>query len=500
MPNPLLLLLLVAAPPWPPPDMPTEAEFKQIQKIAAGARLQPSAKPPASVIDDSLPQPVTEAGMEAAIARFRNAWFLGSEFFGKQIVEVDAFLLPNAAWTKVTYAWTSPSGVEPQTLDLRSGRAEIPLNGKELLTAATAKVTIEAPSGFDEVTLPCGNAGKPEKQGALTFTIDSCDRDVFNVRIEGFEDDDQVVPLDAQKRPLAMNETARAPLFSGRDFDQVSYAEFKQGPGNTMRVRGRGKGTVAYLRWLRAKPGRKFELEVTALPEPKAEGFDPSARVRFASPKKATPELVRVAPKALALKLLSGRSCAAVGYNSPNVQLVFPQAGNSLLAKVKMVAPKVSGGAKGGFELETNGLDEDRLRYEWTLRAKGNDKSGAVFSFATLEAKATVEYPLKGETRRFENSSDAVTIAGHKVTVKLREGEELADGSGLQGVVAHDAEGRELRRFGYSESSGDEHTVLFMGPVATVKVNVVSQWVEKTVTAKLKPAPLRPKDKAGRCD
>lgn len=494
----VVLYLIIAALPWPPPEMPTEAQFKQIQKM--GARLQPSATAPPSVIDDSLPRPVSDAEMKAAIERFKNAWFLGSEFFGKQPVEVDAFLLPNAEWTKVTYQWTTPKVGEPQTLDLRSPRAEIPLDGKDPYTQAKAKVTLEAPAGFDEVTLPCGGNGKPEARGKMTFTLDRCDRDVFSVRIDGLEDDDRVVPLDADKNALDTGESSRGLLFSGKDIDQITYEEFKKGPGTTTRVEARAKGSVAYVRWLRAKPGKKIELEVTAVPEPKAEDFGPSSRVRYAAPAKPSPALTDVAEKSLALTLQSGRSCAVFGYNGPRIELVLPHTGNSLLAKVELAPPKVKGGSKGGFELETNGLDERLFHYHWTLRPKVETKDNAPFAFATVEAKASVRYPLHGETRRVEQASEAVAIAGHKVTLKLSDGEELADSSDVQGIAAFDRAGRELKRFNYSESSEDGQSFLFMGQVATVRLNVVSGWVEKTVTAKLKPAPLRPKEKAGLCE
>jgi len=495
----IALLLLAAAPTWPPPDMPTEAQFKQIQKMAAGARLQPSPTAPPSTVDDTGPKPFNDGEMKAGIERFQNGWFLGGEFFGKQMVEVDLFLLPNADWAKVTYQWISPRSAELQTLDFRSGRVEIPLDGKELLTEAKAKVTIEAPLGFDEVTIACGNIGKPEKRGTMTFTIDSCDRDVFNMRVDGFEENDRVVPLDAQKRALVTGESSHGVLFSGKDIDQVTYAEFKKGPSATTRISARAKGTVAFVRWLRAKPGKKIEIDVTAVPEPKAEGFGPSSRPRYAPPAMSTPALTTIDDKNIVLQLQSGRSCAMFGHNAPQIDLVLPQAGNSLLAKIELAPPKVKGG-KGGFELETNGLDERRLRYHWTLRPKVQSKKDTPFAFATIDAEATVQYPLKGETRRIDRPSDAVAIAGNRVSVKLQEGEELADTSELPGIKAYDRTGRELRRFNTSEWNDEGQTFHFMGQVASVQLNVVSQWVDRKITAKLKPAPLRPREKAGSCE
>jgi len=43
-------------------------------------------------------------------------------------------------------------------------------------------------------------------------------------------------------------------------------------------------------------------------------------------------------------------------------------------------------------------------------------------------------------------------------------------------------------------------TFRFMGQVANVQLNVASQWVDRKVTTKLKPAALRPKEKAGSCE
>ena len=501
--------------------MPSEEQFKKIQEMSKMTRIAPLGMAPADVIDDSLPKPVTAAAMKTAVDRFKNAWFLGSKFFGKQQVEVDAFHLPNPESTKVSYVWTAAVGADgksmlkaeakaAETLDMRSSQAAITLanpDDEAEMQQAKARVVIETPDGFDEATLPC-TAGAKETRGKVTLVLEGCDKDVLRLIVTGLEDGDRILPLNAQRQALESGESSKSYLFGdGRSIDQITYEEFKKGPGDATRVEMRAQGTVAAVRWLRPKAMKKVELEIVAEREPKPEDFGSKSKPRYEAPAAKEPVFTTVDAKTLALSFESGRACAVFGYNQPQIWLALPKAANTWLAKVELAPPKVKGGSKGGFELETNGLDEKLYRYKWTLAGKAD---GAPFSFASADVKATVKYPASVQSvvlapgKLAENGVSA-DFQGHKVTVVLSEGSELADGSGfgsakdLRGVIAFDASGMPLKAFAYTESSEAGTTYAFMGEVAKAKITTVSGWIEKKVAQKLKPGPLRPKDRAGNC-
>lgn len=495
---------------WPPPEMPDAVQFKAIQAQMRASHLAPSAKVPPAVWNTSLPRTVSEAEAKAALERFQRAFFVGGRLFGKQIVEADVFLLPNPEASTVRVTWTGAvddkgrsllgAKVEPAELDLRSGQVELPLRDPEdeaPLARATARVAIEAPTGFDELTVPCSEIGKPARSGSLNLAVEKCAGDVFVALVDGLGEADQVVPLDADKRALATSESMRMFLFSGKSLEDLTYEEFKKGPGKASRIEARAKGAVAFVRLLHPRAARKVELDVVATPEVPMEEFGPKSRVRYLAPPEPLPPFVSLEESALALALQSGRSCAMMGYNAPGIELVLPTAANSLMVKVELARPALTGGPKA-FEVEENGLDERRLRYRWTLRG-GGDKP---LSFKTLDATATVKYPLRVVTRTLKDGEAGAHIEGHKVTIPLGEDEELADGSfgRVQGILGYDAAGRALKPFGVRESNGEGVHTSFMGPVARVEVTTVSGWIERKVTARLKPAPLRPADRAGLCD
>lgn len=512
-PRPVLLLSFAVslAAAWPPPDMPDEAQFKLLQKQARAGHLAPAAKAPAPVLAPSTPVAASEAEAKAALDRFQRAFFLGGKAFGKQMAEADVFLLHNPDFTTVRVTWSSAvdgkgrsllaPDAAPEELDLRSGQVVVPLadpDDEAPVVKATGRVTVEAPSGFDELTLPCAEPGKAARSGRITLTVEKCAADVFVALADGLEEADQVVPLDADRRALASGESIRMTLFSGKSFEDLTYDEFKKGPGTSVRLETRAKGTVAFVRLLHPRGVRKAELDVVATPEPTLADYGPASRVRYQAPAAPLPPFAQLDESALALSLESGRSCAVMGYNAPGLVLVLPVAANSLLVRAELATPRLTGGPKAGFTVEENGLDEQRLRYRWTLRGTG----AAPLSFKTLEARATVKYPLSLVKRVLRKGDAGVVIDGHRVTVALAEGEELAEGAfgKVQGIVAQDAAGRPLKPFGMLEIDGEGVHAAFMGPVARVEVSTVAGWIERVLTAKLKPAPLRPADRAGLCD
>ncbi len=495
----MLSVLFFAAMPWPPPEMPSEADFKKIQLMAKEAVPHASPKAVKEALGDPLTPPATEAEISKAMDHFKDAWFIGTRFDQKQQVEIDTFFLPSKSQVRVT--WKSATGAKgqllaadaPKDVALDDAHTDIALSRAEDVTRAEAKVTVSVPTAVQEAILSCKEPGAKQMVGALNVTLVACDNDTFSVLGDDWNDADEVTALNADKKPLQSGESAELYLFSGKSIDQVSYEVFKKGPDKAAKHWARAQGKVAFVRVARASASKKIDLDVSVLPEASQQDFSAKSRPRYVLPGEDAHFVSLLTPP---LKLQSDRSCAMMGYNAPEIVVVFPDAPNSRLAKAELAPPKVKGG-KGKFQLTENGLDSRHPRYYWTLETE--DK---VFSFAQLSATATVKYPAVIET--VNGPHEGITIDGNKVSVAESLGELVEFSSslpaGFRGLRAFDASGGELKSFNQADGNGEATTYAFMGQVARVQLNVIKKWVTKTISATLKPSPLRPKDAAGDCN
>jgi len=472
---------MLAAMPWPPPEMPSEEQFKQFQAMEKSEQLTPSLKPVPEVLAPTAPHEWSEAEVARGLELFKNAWFLGPRAAEDQQFEVDTFHLPPMA--KVTAAWLAGGAIKGEAAKLlEHGSGQIALAADADVNEAKAKVTVDVPAEIVESVAACGGPSTPPL-GRL-----ACNNDWFQVDVDGMDDADLITPLNADQKPLATTgEQTRISLFSGdRTLDAISYDDFKKGPSTKERVSCKARGVVAFVRLGHVKTTKKHELDVVAMHETKQEEFSASSRPRYLRP--ADSEPTYGALTTVPLQLVSGRSCAAFTYNAPQIALVLPPVDNSQLAKPVLSRPQVA----GKFELVENGLEG--RRYLWTLEAKKPPV------FASLHATAKVQYPTQIEAV----SLPASAIHGSQVEVPVSVGELITAPSRLpasfQGLCAFAANGLPLKPFSSASGSDETMTYSFMGQVASAKLWVVRHWENKTVKAVLKPAPLRPKGREGICE
>ena len=115
-----------------------------------------------------------------------------------------------------------------------------------------------------------------------------------------------------------------------------------------------------------------------------------------------------------------------------------------------------------------------------------------------------VKYPLEVKTAVITPSqAGQVKIDGPFVTYAEDEGKTPDSSFGkLRPIRAYDAQGRQLARHGYSETTVDDNGadikhVSFYGNVARVEIDTVESWTELDLPYDLKPAPLFPEGHEG---
>ncbi len=232
----------------------------------------------------------------------------------------------------------------------------------------------------------------------------------------------------------------------------------------------------------------------------------------------ATPRFVTDAPKPAfkafseaqlkaALKVISARSYAVFGYNTPEVRLVLPKVANSSYASVEFGTATLldTKGKAVDFELEEGGFNEERSTAEIRFRMKEGD---GVLDYARARGVVKVKFPLAVRTTVVAKGKAApaelsVKIDGPYVSFN-DEAARLPDTSftHLKPLRAYDAAGKQLEQHGYSEASTDDDGVYrrrtsFYGNVARVELDTVDGWAELELPYDLKPAPLLPKGDEG---
>ena len=207
------------------------------------------------------------------------------------------------------------------------------------------------------------------------------------------------------------------------------------------------------------------------------------------------------------IKIVSRRSYAVFGYNTPEVRVKLPAVSNSHYAEIEFgPATLVSAaGRKVSFEQEHGGYQEETFSDEIRFRMANSDK---VIRFARVRGRVKVKYPLAVKTDVIKPGQAgppelAVTIDGPFVNyVESEDKTPQSSFSALKPLRAYDAQGRQLERHGYSETTTDDegrditHTS-FYGNVARVEIDSVENWAELDLPYDLAPAPLLPKGHEG---
>jgi hypothetical protein len=207
------------------------------------------------------------------------------------------------------------------------------------------------------------------------------------------------------------------------------------------------------------------------------------------------------------IQIVSTRSYAMFGYNTPEVQVKLPQVSNSTYSTIEFgPATLVSvTGQKVPFEPEESGYMEDKFASEIRFGAASGDQP---VRFAHARGRVKVKYPLEVKTAVSTPSDPgppevAVKIDGPFVAYAEDE-EKIPDPffTKLTPIRAYDAEGHQLKQYGSSSSGTDDDGtyrkhVSFYGNVARVEIDTVESWAELDLPYDLTPAPLLPKGHEG---
>ena len=207
------------------------------------------------------------------------------------------------------------------------------------------------------------------------------------------------------------------------------------------------------------------------------------------------------------IKIVSDRSTAMFGFNTPEVVLYLPQIGNSAYAEVVFDDPVLfdGNGAPVPFELENGGYNGRTFSAEIRLAPKEGD---GLVEFAMIKGSGKIRYPLKVDTRIVKAGDAAakgpdVNLDGPFVTYTEPTTQAWSFSFSTNGPVrAYDASGRRLRQDGYSSSSWKNNvthkTIAFRGNVAQFQMDTAGQWVEIEFNYELPPISPLPSSYSGR--
>jgi hypothetical protein len=207
------------------------------------------------------------------------------------------------------------------------------------------------------------------------------------------------------------------------------------------------------------------------------------------------------------IKIVSRRSYAVFGYNTPEVRVNLPQVSNGAYSKIEFGPATLlnAAGAKVRFELEESGYMEDKYASEIRFQTGNSEK---IIQFAHVRGRVKVKYPLVVKTAVITPTQPgppelAVKIDGPYVAFAENEEKTPESSFGkLKPLRAYDAAGHQLEQHGYSETTSDESGaelkhVSFYGEVARVEIDTVESWSELDLPYNLTPAPLLPKGHEG---
>jgi hypothetical protein len=201
------------------------------------------------------------------------------------------------------------------------------------------------------------------------------------------------------------------------------------------------------------------------------------------------------------IKVLSTRSYAVYGCNTPEVRVQLPKVSNSAYSKIEFGPATLlnAAGHKVPFELEESGYMDKECASEIRFQTGNPDK---LIQFAHVRGRVKVRYPLAVKTAVITPTQPgppelAVKIDGPYVNFAEDETKTPETSfSKLRPLRAYDAQGRQLEQHGYSETTSEEsgeikHTS-FYGNVARVEIDTVESWAELDLTYDLTPAPMLP--------
>jgi len=207
------------------------------------------------------------------------------------------------------------------------------------------------------------------------------------------------------------------------------------------------------------------------------------------------------------IDVVSSRSYAVYGFNTPEVQVLLPRCDNSAYAQVEFDEPQLvdGDGQAVEFERERGIYDPDSHSDEIRFASSGGADP---VQFDRARGKIRVRFPLRMRTRLVRagdggGGDTGVTIDGPFVS--LVEGDEAlpeaATFSGITALRAYDAGGAQIERHpsvSYATADGSSsRTLAFWGRVAAVKIDIVEEWIALELSYDLPAAPPLPQSRVG---
>ena len=215
----------------------------------------------------------------------------------------------------------------------------------------------------------------------------------------------------------------------------------------------------------------------------------------------ATPEAVSEA-----IHVVSSRSTAVFGFNTPVVRIYLPRIENSAYAIIEFDEPLLSdgNGKRVDYTVERSGYLEDLHADE--IRFVSQDGSDAVV-FTRAKGKGRIKFPIEiaTEITRLKDrhlGRAAAVINGPFVTYRDQNIPEMIfQHTRIGPVRAYDTNGRQLEEQGYNatETTGDatRRTLAFWGDIAEVHIDTVTRWAEIVFTYDLPPIEPLPESYSG---
>lgn len=208
----------------------------------------------------------------------------------------------------------------------------------------------------------------------------------------------------------------------------------------------------------------------------------------------------------IATHIVSSRSTAVFGFNTPVVRIYLPRIDNSAYAIIKFDEPKLlnNNGKSVTCEIERGGYDI--YIYSDEIRFASPDRKKTV-TYAKAIGTGQINYPLKITTSIIHPvegvpDSAVATINGNFVTYTDQNIPEMVfHQSQLGPVRAYDATGRQLIMGDYnaSQAQGEimRRTLSFLGKIAKVEVDTVTEWADLAFTYDLPPTKPLPESYSG---
>jgi hypothetical protein len=159
------------------------------------------------------------------------------------------------------------------------------------------------------------------------------------------------------------------------------------------------------------------------------------------------------------VKVVSGRSYAIFGFNTPEVQVHFPAFDNNAFASVKFSKAVLtdSNGNEVMYESEGGGYDHEDLVAETRFVTEDYD---SLIEYSVAKGKVKINYPSEMHTvsvKATESADKGIVADGAYVKVYDVAGvAEEATFSPIEALRAYDAKGKRLERYqGWGSGGGD---------------------------------------------